>query len=306
MLPLVSVIIPVYNGSNYLAEAIDSALAQTYDNIEIIVVNDGSKDDGATERVAFSYGDKIRYILKENGGVSSALNRGIAEMKGEYFSWLSHDDLYTPEKIEKQVALIKDKKDIVLCSGSLISANGTPIKHKVKVLDKKLDGVGIFGEVLRNYALNGLGFLVPKSVFDKVGLFDETMRYLQDFDMWVRIMWYDYKFICHSDKLVISRVHKAQQTHTIPEQYLIDRDRLAIKHIEMLKTFIGSNKSEILEHYLYFFAKEANKKAFKIVEAMYLKDKSDSFKVKIRCLSYFVMGYLMNIGRRIRSSFLKV
>ena len=99
--PLVSIIIPVYNGSNYLKKAIDSALSQTYKNIEIIVVNDGSKDDGATEQVALSYGDKINYYLKENGGVSSALNFGISKMKGDYFSWLSHDDEYTQTKIEK-------------------------------------------------------------------------------------------------------------------------------------------------------------------------------------------------------------
>ncbi|MDD4547058.1 MAG: glycosyltransferase family A protein, partial [Oscillospiraceae bacterium] len=94
--PLVSIVIPVYNGSNYLAEAVDSALAQTYKNIEIVVVNDGSNDEGATEKVAKSYGDKIRYFSKENGGVSSALNLGIENMKGDYFSWLSHDDLYKP------------------------------------------------------------------------------------------------------------------------------------------------------------------------------------------------------------------
>ena len=75
--PKVSIIIPVYNGSNYLANAIDSALAQTYKNIEVIVVNDGSKDEGATERIALSYGDRIHYYAKSNGGVSSALNFGI-------------------------------------------------------------------------------------------------------------------------------------------------------------------------------------------------------------------------------------
>ena len=102
--PKISIVIPAYNASNYLAEAIDSALAQTYPNVEIIVVNDGSKDDGATERIALSYGDKIRYFSKENGGSSSALNTGIANMTGEWFSSHSHDDLYLPEKLEKQVA----------------------------------------------------------------------------------------------------------------------------------------------------------------------------------------------------------
>ena len=85
-MPLVSIIIPVYNGSNYLAEAIDSALNQTYDNCEIIVINDGSNDNGATERIAKSYGNKIKYYSKENGGVASALNFGINMMEGEYFS----------------------------------------------------------------------------------------------------------------------------------------------------------------------------------------------------------------------------
>ena len=109
-MPKISIVIPAYNASNYLAEAIDSALAQTYPNVEIIVVNDGSKDDGATRAVALSYGDKIRYFEKENGGSSSALNVGIANMTGEWFSWLSHDDLYVPEKLEKQIESINTLK----------------------------------------------------------------------------------------------------------------------------------------------------------------------------------------------------
>ena len=103
--PLVSIVIPVYNGSNYMREAIDSALAQTYERVEVIVVNDGSTDD--TEQIALSYGERIRYFRKENGGVSSALNLGIKEMKGEYFSWLSHDDVYTPDKIEVQIDALR-------------------------------------------------------------------------------------------------------------------------------------------------------------------------------------------------------
>ena len=98
--PKISIIIPVYNGSNYLKDAIDSAIAQTYKNIEIIVVNDGSNDKGRTEAIAKSYGNKIRYFHKENGGVATALNLGVREDEGEYISWLSHDDLFLPYKLD--------------------------------------------------------------------------------------------------------------------------------------------------------------------------------------------------------------
>ena len=128
--PLVSIIIPVYNGSNYMREAIDSALAQTYENIEILVVNDGSSDRGRTEAIAKEYGDKIRYIYKENGGVSSALNVGIRHMRGEYFSWLSHDDVYTPDKIEKQVEALSrlpDKSTLICCDYAHIDKDSMPI-----------------------------------------------------------------------------------------------------------------------------------------------------------------------------------
>ena len=101
--PLVSIIIPAYNASNYLKEAIESALNQTYKNVEIIVVNDGSNDGGQTRAVAEEYKEKIAYYEKENGGSSSALNYGIKKMNGEWFSWLSHDDVYYPDKIQKQI-----------------------------------------------------------------------------------------------------------------------------------------------------------------------------------------------------------
>ena len=130
--PLVSIIIPVYNGAAYMREAIDSALAQTYQNCEVIVVNDGSCDDGETEEIARSYGDKIRYFCKENGGVSTALNFGIAQMRGEYFSWLSHDDTYTAEKIERQVEVLQNfgRENIVICETEKMDKDGKLFNEK--------------------------------------------------------------------------------------------------------------------------------------------------------------------------------
>ena len=125
--PLVSIVIPVYNGANFLAEAINSALNQTYDNLEILVINDGSNDQDATKKIAQRFGNKIRYYEKPNGGVSSALNYGIKKMHGEYFAWLSHDDLITKDHIEKLVEWVSFKgtdSDIPFSMFNLVDKNG--------------------------------------------------------------------------------------------------------------------------------------------------------------------------------------
>ena len=171
--PLVSIVVPVYNGTNYVRQAIDSALAQTYSNIEIIVVNDGSTDDGETERVVRAYGDKVRYFNKSNGGVSSALNLGIHEMKGEYFSWLSHDDEYYPQKIEQQMNLLSEYetgKYLALCGTEFIDTQG-------KVLDKVWEmpentvysGKESLGE-MRRHPYSGIALLIPKQALVDGGL----------------------------------------------------------------------------------------------------------------------------------------
>lgn len=304
MNPLVSIIIPVYNGSNYLAEAIDSALAQTYKNIEIIVINDGSNDDGKTEQVALSYGEKIRYYAKENGGVSSALNFGIEQMSGEYFSWLSHDDIYLPEKIDSQVKKIRTNQDIVLCYGSLMDKDKKPIKYRVKMLDKQLDGKGLFNKYIQGYGLNGLGFLIPKNVFADVGYFDESMRYLQDLDLWLRILWGDYRFICHKESLVVSRVHKAQTTNIMQDHFAKDRASLAVKHINLLNGLQQEKRKEFLKLYLLLFAKGGNKKACGLVKA-HLK-KGDYKGIRFKYFYYCFQGWIKNLFRKIREKIFKM
>src|SRR5437764_1349700 len=104
MQPKVSIVIPVYNGGTYFEEALKSALAQTYPNVEIIVVNDGSTDEGKTHSIAQKYLSKIKYFYQSNKGVAGALNTGIRQMTGEFFTWLSHDDMYLPEKTAAQIA----------------------------------------------------------------------------------------------------------------------------------------------------------------------------------------------------------
>ena len=132
--PRVSVVIPVYNGANFLGDAIDSALAQTWRDVEVIVVDDGSNDDGATADVARSYGDRIRYLRTDHGGVSSALNAGIRAMTGEYFAWLSHDDVYHPAKLETpdRHAGATRRRAIAYSDYELVGPDLKRIKRKVQ------------------------------------------------------------------------------------------------------------------------------------------------------------------------------
>lgn len=210
--PLVSIIIPVYNGANYMHEAIDSALAQTYKNIEIIVINDGSKDNGKSEEIALSYGDKIRYFSKENGGCGSALNYGIKNMKGKYFSWLSHDDLYYPDKIENQINVLNklDNKDTIIYGGyELIDEKGSSLRciKPDDILPKKKLNISLL-PLLRGL-IHGCSLLIPVKYFHEVGLFNEKLPTTQDYDLWFKIFRVS---SIHFDKdiLVKSRFHSEQ------------------------------------------------------------------------------------------------
>ena len=232
--PKISIIIPAYNASNYLAEAIDSALAQTYSNVEIIVVNDGSNDGGATREVALSYGNKIRYFEKENGGSSSALNIGIANMTGEWFSWLSHDDLYVPEKLEMQIEYIKAlnlekrelSKHVFFSAFDLIDANGKVIRacdlHHARKLETKIEKFSHNGHLIAEpteYSFHGCSCLVHRDAFEEVGTFDEKLRLLNDVDMWYRLYSANYKVHYISKPLVKGRVHAKQVSNSIGYSY---------------------------------------------------------------------------------------
>jgi glycosyltransferase involved in cell wall biosynthesis len=216
--PLVSIVIPVYNGSDYLAQAIDSALAQTYENFEVIVVNDGSKDGGKTREIALSYGDKVRYFEKENGGVATALNFGIEKMKGEYFSWLSHDDLYYPDKIRSQMELLENGEApadaIVYSCYETIDAKSRllAVVNPANRYSREKLNIPLF-PVLRGL-IHGCAVLIHKSHFQRAGTFDPGLPTTQDYDLWFR-MFRDAKVVFHEKVLVKSRCHPNQGSKTL-------------------------------------------------------------------------------------------
>ena len=228
--PLVSIVIPVYNGENYLKEAIDSALAQTYKNIEVIVVNDGSSDK--TDEICKSYGSKIRYFKKENGGVSTVLNLGIEKMKGEYFSWLSHDDMYSKDKIMNQIKVINKlgKKDLtVSCSYCIIDANGNYL-YSYKPKSNK-DGLVSGLKLLIDRGIQGCDLLIPKSVFLSRGLFNPELPTTQDYDMWFRAF-NDTNIYFLNREDVLCRSHDEQGSKVMLDKHVKECDNLWIKIME--------------------------------------------------------------------------
>ncbi len=251
--PKVSIIIPVYNGSNYLKEAIDSALNQTYKNIEIIVVNDGSNDGNKTEIIAKSYKDKIKYFHKKNGGVSSALNAGIKNMVGEYFSWLSHDDIYLPYKIEKQIEFLENQQSkeniVVFCNFDTIDEKSNYIKTIIPELTESENL--FFIDLLISWPVHGCGVLFHKSIFDKVGLFNEKNKTVQDYEMWLRIFKKGYEFKYMPLVLFKNRVHQNQDSITTADNYYQEREDTYIYILNILKDNILNLPYEKVEKIVY-------------------------------------------------------
>lgn len=232
--PLVSIVIPVYNGSDYLSEAIDSALAQTYPNLEIVVVNDGSCDDGATERIALSYGDKIRYFSKVNGGVATALNTAIEKMTGEYFSWLSHDDLYAPDKVETQIRALSKMKDVdrVILYGDIAVFTDDP-KQASELHLPEVPPENFRCFLTTNSSLHGCTLLIPKTAFDECGVFDVGLRTTQDYELWFRLAG-RYRFVHQPMILVKARRHAEQGSIKMKDTALAECNALLIQFTKQL------------------------------------------------------------------------
>lgn len=316
--PKVSIVIPAYNAANYLAEAIDSALAQTYKNFEIIVVNDGSRDNGETEKVAKSYGDKIRYISKENGGSSSALNTGIKNMSGEWFSWLSHDDLYYPHKLSEEIehlnSLIQSGvseenlyKHIFFGAADLIDGEGKIIRKEsnknIKKTDRKIncsDGTLKLIAIPTQDGFHGCSCLVHKKAFEETGTFDESLRLLNDMDLWYRFYTSGYTVHFVPTVLVCGRVHSNQVSRSIGFSY----------HNPEQDMFWNRSLNWLCENYpdrhelFYLFGKTAllktrhkeGKKAFKIAAGISPKMK---FRLTVEKGFLILASKLKNIAKKI-------
>lgn len=210
--PKVSIVIPVFNGSNFVANAIDSALNQTYENVEVVVVNDGSDDGGRTAEICLGYGDRIVYVEQENKGVAGAMNTAFEHLTGDLFCWLSHDDEHLPQKTQKQIDYLRKfgRDDLMLFGNYFLMDDNGKNWHESQ-MDQKLLRKKPAIALLRGM-VNGCTLMIPTKIIRKHLPFRTDLRFTQDYDMWDRAR-ADGEFLFQPETLVKYRIHPEQDTH---------------------------------------------------------------------------------------------
>ncbi|MNO38039.1 putative glycosyltransferase EpsE [compost metagenome] len=198
----VSVVIPFYN-CPYVHLAIESVLGQSYPDIEIIVVDDGSTL--YTEKLA-PYINRVKVLRKTNGGTGSALNLGISSASGAYFAWLSADDCFHPDKISRQMEALRVTHTFFNHTAYYyINELGEHFAGKVSMPFSSR--AGLIEALMTGCPVNGSSVIMDMNVFRKVGLFNERLLYTQDYDLWLRTLpHYEWSYI--EEPLLDYRVHQ--------------------------------------------------------------------------------------------------
>src|SRR3989344_2991098 len=225
----IDVVIPAYNGENFILDALKSAINQTLPPHKIIIVDDGSTDK--TNEMVSEYAKtskiNIEIIKKTNGGLSSARNAGIKASNAEFVAFLDADDMWDKEKLEKQLDVFQNTEfknlGLVYCDYDLIKTNGEKDIESYKVpLDKKARGF-VFKKILQTNKIlsSSSGVLIKRNVFNIVGFFDENLRFAEDWDMWIRIA-EKFEVDYRDEKLARIRRHEESMSRHIYKVFLGD------------------------------------------------------------------------------------
>ncbi|CAH1206223.1 hypothetical protein PAECIP111893_02473 [Paenibacillus plantiphilus] len=205
--PRVTIVIPFYNDP-YVTEAVDSALAQTYSNTEIIVVDDGSTQHADKLR---QYDGRVHYLGKSNGGTASALNHGFRHASGDYIAWLSSDDRFYPEKIERQLAGMERCGAWISHTGfDQIDAGGK--LTSLAVMPPSNDKWQFYRAFQNSNPVNGCTVMMSKSLYGHIGAFDESLPFTHDLDYWFRVLLAGIPFPLVAETLSAYRWHDSMGT----------------------------------------------------------------------------------------------
>jgi glycosyltransferase involved in cell wall biosynthesis len=233
MSELVSVIIPVYNSAQFLKESIESVINQTYQNIEIICINDGSTDNSL--EILQLYSDKIIIISQENHGLASALNTGIKQMKGDWFKWFSPDDIMYSYTIKTLVDEAKKHSNTIIYSNwEIIDEKGKKLRNFHESNYNELSDFEYNIRLLDGQQINVNTSLVPSSLFQKCSIRELDDSVAVDYDFFLRsALLHNMNFYLIQKPLVKYRIHTKQLSH---------------KNISKTLDYISKIKTEIFQH----------------------------------------------------------
>jgi glycosyltransferase involved in cell wall biosynthesis len=244
LMPQVSINMPCYNDSQWLDECLHSILTQTYQDFEIIIVDDGSTDNSKQIIQKYLDDDRIRYFYQNNEGFSGATNRGLKESKGRYISFISPDDLWLPHKLEKQVSFLEKNKNIDMVHSDVyhIDSEGKIIKQRRPNISKNISKKELInGLFLRSIKICHQTVMIRKDCFKEVGFFDNKII-ASDYDMWIRLAnKHNIDYI--DEPLTKKRFHKNQLMAKNMEQIFKD-DLLVIDKATLLYPFLIKYKKK--------------------------------------------------------------
>ena len=226
--PLASGVIPLYNGERFLAKAIESVLAQTYEPIEIFVVDDGSTDGGADIAKSF---DQIQYIHQTNQGQAAAMNAGVKAAQGVFISFLDADDMWTPNKLDVQIAYLLQHPHAGYVMGKTLNFIEPGTQRPARLTKDLLPGVSL---------LLSLGaIVVRKAIFDQVGYFDTTYKISKDVDWFVRVKENGDVMAIVPETVLHRRIHGLNDSYRT--------DARTSDHIRVLKSSLDRKRARVLQ-----------------------------------------------------------
>ena len=239
-MPKVSIIIPTYNRLLMLKEAVESVLAQDFEDFELIIVDDGSTDETGNE--IKRYGGRVRLLQhSENRGVSAARNEGILRSRGKYIAFLDSDDLWVKGKLKIQVAFLDDNPQYPLCyTDEIWIRKGRRVNPRFK--HAKYSG-WIFEKCLPLCTISPSSAMMRKTLFPKAGLFDEAFPVCEDYDFWLRVS-VRFPIFFINKKLIVKRGGHADQL----SQRSWGNDRYRVMALEKLlsESYINSEEREMI------------------------------------------------------------
>jgi glycosyltransferase involved in cell wall biosynthesis len=199
----VTVVIPSFNCARFIREAVDSALAQTVPPMEVIVIDDGSTDNTPEVMAVYAPDPRVRYIRQKNAGQSTARNNGIRAAQGEFIALLDADDRWKPDKLEKQLDKFSDDSIGVVFSGSQVFD-----EHGIRSENRANESscADMLQSLITTTVFFPSSVVLRKRCFDTCGLFDESLKKVEDREMWIRLA-KRYRFSCIPDCLVDYRLH---------------------------------------------------------------------------------------------------